>query len=38
MAFFDGDAGKLQKYIPADEGRSRVVSSDLRSAVKKVLP
>lgn len=38
MAFFDGDAGKLQKYIPADEGRSRVVSRDVRSAVKKVLP
>lgn len=38
MAFFDGDADKLQKYIPADEGRSRVVSRDVRSAVKKVLP
>lgn len=38
MAFFDGDADKLQKYIPADDGRSRVVSRDVRSAVKKVLP
>lgn len=38
MAFFDGDAEKLQKYIPADDGRSRVVSRDVRSAVKKVLP
>lgn len=36
--FFDGESGALQKYIPADEGRSRVVSRDVRSAVKKVLP
>lgn len=38
MAFFDGNADDLQKYIPSDEGRSRVVSRDVRSAVKKVLP
>lgn len=38
MAFFDGDADDLQKYIPADDGRSRVVSRDVRSAIKKVLP
>lgn len=38
MAFFDGDADDLQKYIPADAGRSRVISRDVRSAIKKVLP
>lgn len=38
MVYFDGDAEKLQKYIPADEDRSRVVSRDVRSAVRKVLP
>jgi hypothetical protein len=38
MAFFDGDAVELQKYIPADEGRSKVVSRDVRAAVRKVLP
>lgn len=38
MAFFDGDADDMQSYVPADEGRSRVVSRDVRSAVKKVLP
>lgn len=38
MAFFDGDAEDLQQYIPADEGRSRVVSRDVRAAVRKVLP
>lgn len=38
MAYFDGDAEKLQSYIPANDGRSRVVSRDVRSAVKKVLP
>jgi len=38
MAYFDGDEEKLQKYIPSDEGRSKVVSRDVRSAVRKVLP
>lgn len=38
MTFFDGEADDMQKYIPADDGRSRVVSRDVRSAVKKVLP
>lgn len=38
MAFFDGDAKDIQKYIPADEGRSRVVSRDVRAVIKKVLP
>lgn len=38
MAFFDGDADDLQKYIPSDNGRSRVISRDVRSAIKKVLP
>lgn len=38
MAFFDGDAKELQQYIPSDEGRSKVVSRDVRSAVRKVLP
>lgn len=38
MEYFDGDSDEMQKHIPADEGRSRVVSRDVRSAVKKVLP
>ncbi|UDF30053.1 UNVERIFIED_ORG: hypothetical protein LHK14_01655 [Roseateles sp. XES5] len=38
MTFFDGDAKEMQAYIPADEGRSKVVSRDVRAAVKKVLP
>lgn len=38
MAFFDGDADDLAKYIPFDDGRSKVVSRDVRSAVRKVLP
>src|SRR5690606_9880026 len=38
MAFFDGDAVELQNYIPADDGRSKVVSRDVRAAVRKVLP
>jgi len=38
MVFFDGDSDKLQKYIPADDDRSRVVSRDVRAAVRKVLP
>ena len=38
MAYFDGDADDMQKYVPAENGRSRVVSRDVRSAVKKVLP
>lgn len=38
MAFFDGDAKDMQKYVPADDGRSQVVSRDVRSAIKKVLP
>lgn len=37
-AFFDGEAGDMQAYIPADEGRSRVVSRDVRATIKKVLP
>lgn len=36
--FFDGDAKEIQKYIPADEGRSRLVSRDVRAIVKRVLP
>lgn len=38
MAFFDGDAEKLQKEIPFEPNHSRVVSRDVRAAVKKVLP
>lgn len=38
MAFYDGDDKELQKYIPADEGRSRVVSRDVRAAVRKIIP
>ncbi|WP_454917437.1 portal protein [Xanthobacter sediminis] len=38
MAYFDGDAKDLQKYIPAEEGRSSVVSRDVRAAIKKLLP
>jgi hypothetical protein len=40
MAFFDGDADDLNKpgYIEFEPDRSRVVSRDVRSAVKKVLP
>lgn len=38
MVYYDGDADKLQQYIPADEGRSKVVSRDVRAAVRKVLP
>ncbi|GHA15210.1 hypothetical protein GCM10007989_07460 [Devosia pacifica] len=38
MAFYDGDAKELQAYIPADKGRSQVVSRDVRAAVRKVLP
>lgn len=38
IAFYDGDPGDLQKYIPADENRSRVVSRDVRAAIKKILP
>lgn len=38
MAYYDGDEKDLQKYIPSDEGRSKVVSRDVRAAVRKVLP
>lgn len=38
MAFFDGDAKDLAPYIPYDDGRSKVVSRDVRSAIRKVLP
>lgn len=38
VAYFDGDADTMQEYIPADTGRSRVVSRDVRAAIKKVLP
>lgn len=38
MAFFDGEAKDLDKWIPAEDGRSQVVSRDVRAAVKKVLP
>lgn len=38
MEYFDGDADDMQRHIPADEGKSRVVSRDVRSAIKKVLP
>lgn len=38
MVYYDGDADDLQAYIPADVGRSRVVSRDVRAAVRKVLP
>lgn len=34
MEYFDGE----MKDVPADEGKSRVVSRDVRSTVKKVLP
>lgn len=38
MAYFDGDAGQLKKYIPYEEKRSKVVSRDVRASIKKVLP
>ncbi len=38
MAYFDGDAEQMEKYIPSEQGRSKVQSRDVRSAVKKVLP
>jgi hypothetical protein len=38
MAFFDGDAEKMKEYLPIEEGRSRLVSRDVRAAVKKILP
>lgn len=38
MAFFDGDAKDMRKYIASEDGRSEVVSRDVRSAIKKVLP
>lgn len=38
MTYFDGDSEKMQEYIPADVGRSRVVSRDVRAMIKKVLP
>lgn len=38
MRFFDGDAKDMQKYIPADDGRSQLVSRDVRAQIKKVLP
>lgn len=38
MAYFDGDADDLAAHIPFDAGRSKVVSRDVRSAVRKVLP
>jgi hypothetical protein len=34
MAYFDGEAKDLQKYIPSEEGKSSVVSRDVRSAIK----
>lgn len=36
--FFDGESDEMQKHIPADEGRSKVVSRDVRATIKKVLP
>lgn len=38
MEYFDGDADDMQKHIPADDGKSRVVSRDVRASIKKVLP
>jgi len=38
IRYFDGDAEDMQEYIPADKGKSHVVSRDVRSAIKKVLP
>lgn len=38
MDYFDGDSTEMQKHIPSDDGRSKVVSRDVRSAIKKVLP
>lgn len=38
MTFFDGNSEDMQKYIPADDGRSQVVSRDTRASIKKVLP
>lgn len=38
MAFFDGEAEDLREYIPFEDGRSKVVSRDVRATVKKVLP
>ncbi|MGN6535200.1 MAG: portal protein [Mesorhizobium sp.] len=38
VTYFDGNSDDMQQYIPADAGRSRVVSRDVRAAIKKVLP
>src|SRR5690606_39162448 len=38
MAFFDGDEKGLAKYIATDDDRSKLVSRDVRAAIKKVLP
>lgn len=38
MAFFEGDAKELEKHIPTEEKRSKLVSRDVRAAIKKVLP
>lgn len=38
MTFFDGESKEMQKYIPADDGRSQVVSRDVRATIKDVLP
>lgn len=38
MAFFDGDEKALTKYIATDDDRSKLVSRDVRAAIKKVLP
>ncbi len=38
MDYFDGDSGEMQKHIPSDDGRSKVVSRDVRAAIKKALP
>jgi len=48
MIYYDGDADDLNKstpdgkpvkgYIPFEEGRSKALSRDVRSAIKKVLP
>ncbi len=38
MDYFDGDSEEMQKHIPSDDGRSKVVSRDVRAAIKKALP
>jgi len=38
MAFFDGDVADMDRYIPSEADRSKVISRDVRTVMKKVLP